>query len=409
MKLTALPLVATGLVLSVALPAQVATVTEAAPSKQESWPQWRGPNFDGISRETKWSSKGKEKSLWFTNVGMGYSTVSISDGRLYTIGHDKDAGEDTIYCLNANDGTDIWSHTFKAPTMAKAHRGGSLTTPSIDGPRVFAGSRMGLMFCFDAKTGKVQWEKDLKEEHDLKVPMWGFSASPLVLDEMIVQATGYVFAFDRKGKQIWKTKKNYKESYANPMPAKIGGRECLVCFNGAGLVILDRKTGKERGSHPWKTNYNVNAATPVVIGNKVFISSGYNKGCAMFEVKGSDVELLWENKSMRNHMSGCVERGGYLYGFDENTLKCLNLEGEEQWTKRGLGKGAFVMAGNRLVIMSSRGDLVVAEANPKEFKELSRRNVLSGGVYWTTPVVLGGKIYARNSLGDLTCLDHRSE
>lgn len=382
---------------------------QSTASDDAKWPQWRGPNLDGISTETDWSSEGKEKNLWFTNVGIGYSTVSIADGRLYTVGHDKEAGEDTIYCLDAKTGVDIWSHTFKSRTMAMAHKGGSLTTPSIDGPRVFASNREGSLMCFDGKTGKIEWETSLREKHDLKLPQWGFSASPLVLDEMIVQAMGYVFAFDRKGKVIWQTEKDYKESYANPSPAKIEGRDVLVCFNGQGVVVLDRKSGKELATHPWKTNYNVNAATPVVVGNKIFISSGYNKGCAMFEMKDGALEMLWESRVMRNHMSGCVEKGGYLYGFDESTFKCLNMDGEVQWSQRGLGKGAFVMAGDRLVILSSRGDLVIAQVDPEEFKELSRRNVLSGGVYWTTPVVCGGKIYARNSLGDLICLDHRKK
>lgn len=389
--------------------ARAATESKAVSQARPAWPQWRGPARDGISTESNWSIEGKEKSVWFTNVGRGYSTVSIQDGRLYTIGHDEESEEDTIYCLDSKKGTDIWTYTFKCITLDRAHGGGSLTTPSIDGDLLWVASREGKFFCFEAKTGKLKFQRDFKKEFKLKLPSWGFAASPLVLEEMVVQATGHVFAFDRKGKEIWRTKENYRESYSTPVAATMRGKSVLVCFNGRGLVILDRGTGKELAQRTWKTMYNVNAATPVVVGNKVFISSGYNKGCSMVEWKDDgELALLWESKVMRNHMSGCVEKGGFLYGFDESTFKCIDMEGEVRWQKRGLGKGAFVMAGDRLVILSQRGKLVIAETNSEEFKELASRDVLSGGVCWTTPVILNGRIFARNSLGDLTCLDHRS-
>lgn len=385
---------------------------DAAPTRSQagapSWPQWRGPSRDGISLETKWSPKGKADRVWFTNVGIGYSTVSIDGGQLFTIGHDVEAEEDTVYCLDLASGEDQWTFAYKCRTLAKAHKGGSLTTPSIDGPRVFVANREGKLFCLDRKSGKVQWQKDLMKEHKLSLPEWGFAASPLILDEMIVQATGHVFAFDRKGKELWRTKSDYKESYATPATATFFGKDYLVCFNGNGCVVLERANGKEVAAHKWETRYKVNAATPVIVGNKIFISSGYNTGCALLEFsKDRELSLLWENKEMRNHMSGCVAIGEYLYGFDEATFKCLDLDGKVKWQERGLGKGAFVVAGEHLVILSSRGDLVVAKANPESFEEVSRQNVLSGGVYWTTPVLCDGRIYARNSLGDLVCLDHR--
>ncbi|MCA8970518.1 MAG: PQQ-binding-like beta-propeller repeat protein [Planctomycetes bacterium] len=374
-----------------------------------AWPQWRGPARDGISKEADWSLEGKEKSVWLTNVGLGYSTVSVEGDRLYTIGHDKESAEDTVYCLDAATGADVWTFDYPCQTLAKYHGGGSLTTPSIDGPRLFVSNREGKLFCLDKKTGKALWQKDLMKQYDLALPEWGFAASPLVLDDMIVQETGHVFAFDRKGKEIWRTETDYKESYSTPAAVDLFGKPRLVCFNGKGCVVLDRKTGKEIASHPWKTRYNVNAATPVVLGTKIFISSGYGTGCALLEfTKDLELELLWENKEMRNHMSGCVAVGDYLYGFDESTFKCLDLEGNAKWQQRGLGKGAFVVAGDRLVMLSSRGDLVIAKATPEKYEELARKNVLSGGVYWTTPVICNGQIYARNSLGDLVCLDHRS-
>jgi outer membrane protein assembly factor BamB len=129
----------------------------------------------------------------------------------------------------------------------------------------------------------------------------------------------------------------------------------------------------------------------------------------MLRLHDSKLELLWESKVMRNQMSGCVLWEEHLYGFDETTLKCLNLDGEELWRKRGLGKGCLQLADGKILAMSADGELVIAAAKPDGYEELSRKKVLDGGVYWTTPVLVGGLIYCRNSDGDLVCLDHRPQ
>lgn len=373
------------------------------------WPQWRGPDRDGVSKERGWVVEGKEQNLWSTNVGTGYSTVSIAAGRLYTMGHDKERAEDTVYCLGALDGSKIWQHSFPAKTLAKYHIGGTLATPSVDGDRVYVSNRWGKMFCFDAETGKVEWSKDLQQEYGVKVPTWGLAASPLVLDDMIVMNVGHVIALKRNGASLWRTR-DYGHCYSTPVDMKLGKRKCLAVFSSKGLTVLDRKSGKQvTRTFPWKTKYDVNAATPVVIGDRIFISSGYGHGCAMLQVKGKKLEPSWESKVMRTQMSGAVLYEDHLYGFDDATLRCIDLAGKEKWSKRGLGKGALVIAGGRLVIMGQRGDLVIAAATPDGFQGLARTRVVSGGVCWTTPVVAGGLIYCRNSLGDLVCRDHRGD
>lgn len=385
-----------GLLLAAALPAQQAE-TEFA------WPQWRGPDRDGVSKEP-WKGGTKLEKAWFTNVGIGYSTVSVAGDRLYTMGHDEEEQKDTIFCLDVATGRDVWTYSFPARTMARAHGGGTLSTPSIDGPRLFASNREGNFFCFDRDRGKLRWKKNLTEEFGLKIPRWGFAASPLVLEDRIVMNVGRVLAFDREGKVLWKTEEDYGDCYSTPADFEHDGRRLLAVFNARGLVVLDVESGEEVAFHPWKTAYDVNAATPVVIGDRIFISSGYNHGCAMLRLTGEGLELLWESRVMRNHMAGCVLYDGALFGFDESTFKCLGLDGEVRWSKRGFGKSAFTIAGGKLLILSRNGDLVVAPASTEGFEEEARARVLFGGVKWTTPVYCNGRVYCRSSLGDLVCV-----
>lgn len=388
-----------------ALVLALATLVVPAAAQSEEWPQWRGPNRDGISTEGL-SPEGKTDPLWQAKVGTGYSSVVIKNGLLYTIGHDEEKQEDTVFCFDAKNGKQIWSHTYRCKTMAIAHKGGSLTTPSIDGDRVWVVNREGILHVYDAKQGSVRLQRNLRKNYGAKPPKWGFSASPLVLDDMIVLNVGRVVAVDRNGKTLWKTKKDYGAGYSTPVTITLDGRECLLVLNADGLILLDRKRGKHLARFAFKTSFDVNAATPVVIGERVFVSAGYRHGCAMVRASTKGFELLWESKVMRNHMAGCTHFEQHLYGFDESRFKCIDLDGNEKWNER-FGKAAHVIADGKLVVLTSRGDLVIGEANPAGFTPLSRKSVLEGGVYWTTPVVVGGLVYCRNSLGDLACIDHR--
>lgn len=374
-----------------------------------SWPQWRGPDLDGISREAGWKVEGAEKPLWEKNVGVGYSTVSIEKGRLYTMGHDEEFEEDIVLCLDPKTGEMVWEFPFPAKIWAKYHRGGTLATPSIDGDNIFVFNREGNFFCLDAASGEPRWEKQLHDDFELVVPTWAFSCSPFVLEDMIVINVGIVLAYDRDGKLLWRTEKNYGHAYSTPALFDHDGTSCLAVFNGDGLVVLERKTGKELAFSEWKTRHDVNAATPVVIGDKIFISSGYNRGCTMLEFNGKELKTLWGSKVLRTQMSGPVFWEDHLYGVDSDSLKCIDLEGEEKWVLEDFGNGAILLADGKVVGLSDKGELIIAEATATEYKELSRKKVLDGGVYWTTPVLLDGLLYCRNSEGDMVCLDHRAK
>ena len=375
----------------------------------DEWPQWGGPSRSGVSSETKWSSKGKAEPLWKQHIGIGYSSVAVAGKRVFTLGYDKDAENDVIYCFDALTGEEQWVQTYQAKIMDLYHGGGTLTTPTVDGEFVYVSEREGKLLCLEAKDGDVVWEKEAGKEFGLDIPQWGFSASPVVLGDHLILNYGKVFAFDKKkGTPVWQTKKGYGDAYSTPIDFKLGDKNTLAVFGGKGLVILAPGDGAELSFTPWETRYDVNAMTPVVLDRRMFISSGYDRGCALVDLSGKDPKVAWESKVMRNHMSGAVHWQGHLYGFDEKVLKCIDLEGNEKWRARGLGQGALSIADGRLIVISEEGELVIAEASSAEFKELARQKVLDGGICWTVPVLSGGVIYARNHAGDLVALDHRA-
>jgi outer membrane protein assembly factor BamB len=397
-----------------ALMAALACPMIASSASAEDWPQFRGPNRNGITSEANWSIEGQAEPLWTKTVGLGYSGMSVGGGRLFTLGYDEQAGEDVLYCLDAMTGAEIWTHRYPSQIWNRAHRGGTLSTPSIDGEHVYFSDREGKFICFEAATGKVVWSKALQEEFSLEYPTWGFAAAPLVLDDMVVMNVNRVIAFDKKtGSVIWKTEKDYGDCYSTPVEFDLNGKTCLAVFNLSGLTILEKADGKELHFQEWLTpRANVNAAAPIVFdGDKVFISSGYNHGCAVVDLSGESARIVWENKIMRNHMNASTLWNGHLYGFDEAVFKCIDLEGNEKWAQRGLGKAAHIIADGKLVIVSSKGELVIAEATPEEYRELHRVDVLSNPdnvQSWTTPVLANGLIYCRNSNGYIVCRDHRA-
>lgn len=382
----------------------------AAAAHRDDWPQWGGPQRSGVSLEKKWNAKGKPAPLWKAQLGVGYSSVAVAGKRLYTLGYDKDVEHDIVYCLDAQSGAELWVFDYPAKLMDLYHGGGTLTTPALEGEFVYVSEREGWLHCLKAATGDVVWERQTVKEFELDIPQWGFAASPLVLGEQVILNFGKVLAFDKKsGKPLWKTKKNYGDAYSTPVDFSFGGKPALAVFSGTGLLILSAADGSELGFTPWETKYNVNAMTPVLLGQRAFISSGYGKGCALVDLSAQEPKIAWQSEVMKNQMAGAVPWQEHLFGFDDKVLKCLDLAGQELWHERGFGQGALSIADGRLLVMSEEGELVIAEAASAGFKELSRTKIFDGGTCWTVPVLANGVIYVRNHAGELAALDHRAE
>ncbi|MHC4286090.1 MAG: PQQ-binding-like beta-propeller repeat protein [Planctomycetota bacterium] len=372
------------------------------------WPNWRGPNHNGISNETGWNTNWPEtgpKKLWEKTLGPGFA--SIADGRVYAMGNIED--NDILYCLNADTGKEIWKKSYPCPIYKKQHEGGPSATPTVDGDSVYTLSKNGDAIRFKKATGEVVWHKKLNKDLGFKHPTWYFAGSALIIDNMVILNVGsYGIALNKAdGSLIWENGKG-AAGYSTAVPFNMDGKKCIALFTAREMVALVPKTGKTLWKIPWKTNYDVNAADAIIEGNKIFLSSGYNKGCGVYTFGASDFTEDWKNKNIRNHFNSSVLWKGYIYGVDDDkSVSCLDFKtGEVKWVKKGFGRGSLMLADGKLIILSDKGKLAIAEASPTEYKELATAQVLPKKKCWTVPVLANGRIYARNNPeGQLVCLD----
>jgi len=388
------------------LPAIIALATSLSTFAAD-WPRFRGPDQNGISKETGLNPKALEggaKTLWKASVGTGFSSITIANGRVFTMGN-ADA-TDTVWGLDAGTGKEIWKHSYAEELKPNLYEGGPNATPTVDGDRVYTLSKTGKAFCLDAAKGTVVWEKDLAKELGAKKPEWGFSGSVLIEGDLAIYNVGTAGTALNKqtGAVVWKSGTDVA-GYSQAIPINLG-KDRLVLFMAArDCLALNPKTGVVAWSHPWKTSYDVNAADPLVSGNKVFVSSGYNHGASVFEVVDNKPTVIWENKNLRNQFSSSVLWNGHVYGMDESQLRCLDFAtGEVKWTDKASGKGTLIVADGKLIVLSEKGELILAEVSPEAFKPLSRAQIL-GGKCWTSPALANGKLYARNAKGDLVCVE----
>lgn len=376
----------------------------------DDWPHWRGPNYDGVSPETMWRTDIRPEPLWKTNVGLGHSTCTVVDGQLFVFGYDADEAVDVIRSLDSLTGAEHWRFSYPATLDAVSHSGGTHSSPTVANGLVYVSNRVGVLRCLDASTGKLKWIRDLSADFDAHPTGYGFGGSPLVIESLVICNVSKVVALDKMtGESVWQTR-DLLAKYSNPIPFTLENRPAVASFTKEGLYLLALIDGKVLRHFPWrKGSTTVNAATPIIVDDRIFISSAYNHGCAMVEFEGGKSGAVWESRVIRSKFNACVRVDGLLFGFDESVFKCIDLDGKERWRKRGLGMGTLSVAGDRLLILSERGELVIASASADGYQELARSAVLKGGVCWATPVLVNGLIYCRNSQGDLICLNQRPE
>lgn len=384
----------------------------ALPARAVDWPRWRGPRHDGISRETGWLDRWPEKGppiAWRASVGTGFSSVSVADGRLFTMGNVDN--KDTVYCLDAATGKKHWSHTYDAPLEDKLFEGGPTSTPTVAGDRVFTLSRWGDVFCFDAASGRIVWSRNVQKETGVRMPGWGFAGSPLVHQEVLLLNIGAAgMALDVKtGKVVW-TSENEEAGYSSPLPFRQRDEWFATVSSGEAYSAVNIRTGKPLWQARWITRYGLNAVDPILHDGHVFVSAGYNKGAALLKPGDGEPTIVWKSKNLRNQLNCSVLLDGFLYGIDGDTntkatLRCVEWKtGEVRWTQDGIGAGSLMAADGKLIVLSEAGELLVAPATPDGFKPTGRAKVLDGKC-WTVPVLANGRIYCRNARGELVCAD----
>jgi outer membrane protein assembly factor BamB len=383
----------------------------SAPLLGADWPNWLGPNYDGISVETDWNPKALESRgiVWSAEIGTGFSTVSVASGKAYTVGN-VDKETDVVYCFDALTGKELWRHEYPEPLAPKYYEGGTSATPTLHDGKVYTLSKKGVAYCLNADTGKVVWEKSL----DFKPPTWGFAGSVLVVDDLAIYNVGSAgIALNKMtGEMTWKSE-NDVSGYATPVPYKQDDKKGVCIFGKNTVMGIEAQTGEVLWSYPWETKYDVNAADPIISGDEIFIASGYDRGCALIDISGPEPTVVWENKNMRSQMSGPVLIDGYLYGFDDNQLVCVNWKtGEQVWAEKAPKKGSLSAAGDKLIVIGENGTLYIVKATPESYQPIASAEVLTGKC-WTMPVLANGYIYVRDvkkdAPGKLVCVDVRKK
>ena len=377
------------------------------------WPRWRGAQFDDHSSETglqkKWPSDGPKRVWLNEDVGMGYAGIAVSRGTIYTMGS-RDAVEYVI-ALDLATGKEKWA-TESGPLLTNGWGDGPRSTPTVDGDKVYALSGKGHLVCLDAATGKQVW-KETMEALGGKVPGWGFTESVLV-DGKAVYATpggaqGAVAAFDKTtGKKLWQSDGwTDPAQYSSAIAVTHGGKRQIIQLTMQNVAGLDAATGKVlwQSAFPGKTAV---IPTPIYDNGSVFVAAGYGVGCKMVSLSESnEVKEVYSNTNMVNHHGGVILHEGNLYGFcDGKGWTCMDFKtGEVKWQeKKALGKGAIHFADGMLYLLDEgTGTCALIEANPKEYKELSRFTLSPQttqrnpkGKIWVHPVVSDGKLFLRD-------------
>jgi outer membrane protein assembly factor BamB len=353
--------------------------------------------------------EGQPAILWKASLGTGYSSAAIKGPYLYGMGNKN--GADTVFCLNVETGKKVWSYSYPC---AMGSYPGPKATPTVDGNALYTLSREGHFFSFDAKTGKVLWAKNLETDFGVRSPDYDFAGSPVVVgDRILLNAGGSGMALDKAtGARIWASGAG-PGGYATPIVADFAGKAVAVIFGERAAYGVDVGKGSVLWSFDWQTGSDVNAADPVVIDGKVFVATAYGKGSGLFDVSKSRPTAVWTNNAFETHFSSFVSLDGYLYGIDGDarvpgagSLRCVDARtGETAWSAP-LGFGSLIAAGKRLVVLTSVGTIVVADADPSAYRELARCS-LPRNQYWTPPALAQGKLFVRNLTGDLFAIDVR--
>lgn len=394
----------------------------APPSGSGDWPQWRGPDRTGVSRETgllkSWPAEGP-RLLWKARgLGGGHSTPSVARGRIFGMSYRGD--DEFVWAVDAAGGKPVWS-TRIAPanySIGRQAHAGSASTPTVDGDRLYSLGESGDLVCLQVADGKLLWQKNLVKEYGGRVPNWGYSESPLVDGDKVIATPGgsdatLVALNKRTGGVVWKAQVPGGNSahYSSVIAADVAGQRQYIQFLGGGVVGVAAKDGKYLWRYESPANRTANCSTPIYRDQHVFAASSYGTGGGLARLAagpdGVAATEVYFTRRMQNHHGGMVLVGDHLYGFDGSNLTCLNWKsGEVAWSDRSVGKGSLVAADGHLYARSERGPVALVEATPTGYREKGRfeQPERSREAAWAHPVVAGGRLYLRDQ-DQLFCYD----
>lgn len=389
------------------------------------WPQFLGPNRNGTSSETNfastWPADGPP-TRWTKAIGQGFSGPAVAGGKLILFQRKGD--QDIVECLETKTGGRVWD--FAYPTAYHDDFGfdeGPRATPSIANGRVYTMGAEGFVHCLDFQTGRELWHLDCKQKFQSPKGFFGMACSPLAEEDLVILNIGGaggagIIALDQNtGAVRWKQGRA-EAGYSSPIGASLQGKRYVLVFTRAGLTAVNPKDGTDCFDFPWRSRHyaTVNAATPVVSGDTIFLTASYGTGAVLLHVENGGVKPIWSgDESLSCHYATPVLDQGYLYGIDGRadpgqqprpSLRCVELKtGKVAWSQDDFGAATVTLAAGQLFVLTEDGQLFRIAVDPKQYRVLARAQILPLGVR-AYPALAGGCLYAR-SKDKLVCVDLR--
>lgn len=404
------------------------------------WPDWRGPNRDGVWREAGIVQKFRQNTLpqkWSVPVGPGYSGPTVANGRVYLMERiEKPVQQERVICLDAESGQQIWAYLYDCNYTNVGYPAGPRASVAVYEGLAYSLGTMGYLHCFDAVTGTVIWFRNLNADLKIRMPIWGIAATPLVFKNKVILQIGgsdnaCMVALDKKsGKEIWRSM-NDGASYSAPILINQAGKEVVIAWTAENLAGLDPETGNVHWSIPFAVKMAMAISTPVLWDDYIFVSSFYSGALLVrLDRKVLKAEKIWmrAGESERNTdalhcvINTPVVKDGFIYGVDSyGELRCLSLmTGNRVWenltavTKNRWANIHFIAHGKETWMFNEHGELLITELSPEGFKEISRAKLIeptthqlnrSGtGVTWSHPAFAGKHVFIRNDK-ELVCAD----
>jgi hypothetical protein len=395
-------------------------VTMGQSGQDTDWPQWQGPERTGLSSETgllrEWPASGPAQ-IWSSNrLGRGYGSIAIKGDRIYV--QSMKGSTSIVSALNRADGKDVWSKTL-GPSGSNDQGDGPRGTPTVEGDRLYVLTENGDLACLKTD-GTAVWQRNILKDFGGRNLRWLISESPLVDGNKVIVTPGGpnagMVALDKlTGKTIWTSKElSDPAGYASPIVADVQGVRTYMTLTSTAGVGVRASDGKLMWHYVRAANNVANITTPIFFDNKVFYSSAYDTGGALLGLSAQNGEVsaseIYFTRNMKNHHGGVVLVNGYLYGFNDSILTCLEFAtGKQMWRDRSVGKGSLTYADGNLYLQGENNIVGLAEASPSGYKEKGRFTIADQGLpSWAHPVVSGGRLYVRNQ-STLTAYDIKAK
>jgi outer membrane protein assembly factor BamB len=421
-------------------------VISAMTAVADDWPGWRGPQRDGVWRETGIVEKFSVPQLeirWSEEISSGYSGPTVADGRVFVSDRvvEDDQQWERVHCREAFTGRHLWTHTYDCPYVDVGYQAGPRGSVTISDGAAYSLGTMGHIHCLEATSGDVLWRKDLNTEYRIRMPEWGIACSPLVEEDLVIVQIGGsdgadIIAFDKRtGKERWRALDD-PTSYSSPIVIEQAGQRVLVCWTGARVVGLNPQTGELFWEYPLAPQRFVRAcASPVWKGNRLFVS-GFFDGSLMLRLHDKELSVAktWRRvgpderttDGLHTNIAEPLILGDHVYGIDSyGHLRCLSAsDGSRVWEslevvpKQRWSTARFIVNGKNIWIFTERGELIIARLSPDGYEEISRAKLIKptkvqlptrrGGVCWAHPAFAGRHVFARSD-EELLCASLEAE